>query len=128
MAGRVIKKITHHHLIPGSRCAELGIIDKNDGRNLRSIDDVSHQAWHALFFNLSPYEVVQMVYALHQEQFFWIRDRKEWTIIFGTMGLLEACEEVVRNWTPRRSFYIPDPNSGTSNFRNFLVPLVAKYL
>lgn len=30
--------------------------------------------------------------------------RAEWITLFGTMSLLEACGEVIRNWMPPQSF------------------------
>lgn len=120
-------KKTSHHLIPGSRCAELGIVDKDDPRNIKLILDEAHRAWHALFFNFSPYEVVQILYALHQEGFCWMMKKREWGILFGSMNLLEACEDVIRNWTPPQSFYRSNLVSNVQ-FDAFIAPLVKRYL
>ena len=119
---------TLHHLVPQSRCHELGIKDKDDQRNLRKIDDEKHRVWHALFTNSTPHEVVHQLYALYEAQMDIIMlGRTEWTILFGTMNLLEVCDEVIRNWMPPQSllpfvFY----TRNNKKFRTFVQGLLNK--
>ncbi|MBI5153168.1 MAG: hypothetical protein HZA36_01785 [Parcubacteria group bacterium] len=113
---------TSHHLIPRSRCEELGIINKNDKRNLKKINGKLHTTWHALFVNLTPYEVIQLLYMLYrfrQEDLFIMKNRDEWKILFGDMTLLEACKQIVREWTPPRSFYTPRFTTYEKEFQTF---------
>ncbi len=113
---------TIHHLIPRSRCEELGIAVKNDKRNLKKITDKLHTTWHALFVNLTPYEVIQLLYELHyfrQEHLFIMKNAEAWKILFGEMTLLEACVAIVRDWTPPRSFYTPSVTMREKEFQAF---------
>lgn len=53
-------KKTIHHLVPISRCRSLGL-NPSDGRNLIKINCQMHEAWHTLFGNMTPEEVVLFV-------------------------------------------------------------------
>ena len=54
------KNPTVHHLVPRSRCGEL-FLHKDDQRNKKNIRKKSHQAWHTLFENMTPEEVILFV-------------------------------------------------------------------
>ncbi|MDE1970845.1 MAG: hypothetical protein KGI50_04710 [Patescibacteria group bacterium] len=101
---------TVHHLIPRSRCDELGIKQKSDKRNLKKINGKLHIAWHTLFTNRTPYEVVYFLYmlrALNLDGIYIATNIETWKVLFGYKSVLEACAIIAKEWTPPRSFYEP---------------------
>ena len=48
---------TTHHLVPRSRCRSLGLYP-HDRKNLMTLNGVKHEAFHALFSNMTPEEVL----------------------------------------------------------------------
>ena len=51
-----------HHIIPKSRCRELGINPKFSG-NVVTITTGKHRAWHQLFGNKTPIEAIALIEA-----------------------------------------------------------------
>ena len=48
---------TLHHLVPRSRCKSVSLYP-HDKRNLMTLNGVKHEAWHTLFSNMLPEEVL----------------------------------------------------------------------
>ncbi len=46
---------TKHHLYPTSRCK---IKEVKGRKNLRVVERRFHEAWHSLFYNMTPFEIV----------------------------------------------------------------------
>lgn len=49
-----------HHLIPKSRCKELGI-DPNFPGNKKEVRTKKHRLWHQLFGNMTPDEIIEYI-------------------------------------------------------------------
>jgi hypothetical protein len=57
--------MSQHHIVPRSRCKELGINPK-DKRNIVEIDDRLHDLYHKLFKNMTPNEILYWL-----AEYFW---------------------------------------------------------
>jgi len=55
-----------HHIIPRSRCKELGI-DPNFLGNTKEVRVHKHRLWHQLFGNMTPEEAIDLI-------------RREWSL------------------------------------------------
>ena len=51
-----------HHIIPKSRCREIGIDPKFEG-NVVKVSTSKHRAWHTLFGNKTPEEAIALIEA-----------------------------------------------------------------
>lgn len=51
-----------HHIIPKSRCREIGISPKFTG-NVVLVGASKHRAWHTLFGNKTPAEAIALIEA-----------------------------------------------------------------
>jgi hypothetical protein len=51
-----------HHIIPKSRCRQIGINPKFEG-NVVKISTSKHRAWHTLFGNKTPAEAIAAIEA-----------------------------------------------------------------
>ena len=51
-----------HHIIPRSRCREIGISAKFEG-NVVMVSTSKHRAWHILFGNKTPEEAIAAIEA-----------------------------------------------------------------
>jgi len=51
-----------HHIIPKSRCREIGINPKFEG-NVMTVSTSKHRAWHTLFGNKTPEEAIAAIEA-----------------------------------------------------------------
>lgn len=84
-----------HHLIPVSRGGT------DDEENLKEIPTKVHEAWHTLFKNWTPTEVIAF---LLSDDFQFDPDNgkwKAWKIVFGAnCGRLEAAQIVMNEWSP----------------------------
>ena len=49
-----------HHIIPRSRCREMGIDSEFDG-NVVVVNMTRHEAWHILFGNRLPQEAIELI-------------------------------------------------------------------
>lgn len=49
--------VANHHLLPRSRCPER----KRDSDNIRRVSQKRHKAWHRLFANMVPHEVISLI-------------------------------------------------------------------
>ena len=54
------KPYDKHHILPKSRCKELGI-DPNFSGNVVRVRTGKHRAWHQLFGNKTPAEAMQVI-------------------------------------------------------------------
>ena len=53
------KQVTdRHHLLPSSRCYQLGIDSEFDGNVVR-VNQTKHRAWHILFGNMTSEEAIE---------------------------------------------------------------------
>ena len=52
-----MKKNTTHHLVPRSRCRELRLNGNQKG-NTAIVPNNKHEAWHILFGNMTPEEII----------------------------------------------------------------------
>jgi hypothetical protein len=57
-----------------------------------------HSAWHNLFFNLLPEEVVHLIPIIGLET---EKRIESWKLVFGNRTREQAIELVKREWTPR---------------------------
>jgi hypothetical protein len=51
-----------HHIIPKSRCRELGVSPHFEG-NVMKVATSKHRAWHTLFGNKTPEEAIAVIEA-----------------------------------------------------------------
>ena len=57
----MIKHATdRHHVVPRSRCYELGIDPDFDGNVIR-VNQTKHRAWHILFSNMTSEEAIDYI-------------------------------------------------------------------
>lgn len=56
------KTYDRHHIIPRTRCKELGI-DPNFEGNVIKVKTNRHRAWHSLFGSRTPEEVIALIEA-----------------------------------------------------------------
>ena len=59
---RVKHATDRHHILPRSRCYQLGIDSEFDGNVVR-VNQTKHRAWHILFSNLTPEEAIEYIKA-----------------------------------------------------------------
>ncbi|PIR93874.1 hypothetical protein COT97_04075 [Candidatus Falkowbacteria bacterium CG10_big_fil_rev_8_21_14_0_10_39_11] len=52
---------TRHHMVPSSRCI---INDEHRRGNIRIVPREIHEAWHTIFHNMTPYEIVLCIILL----------------------------------------------------------------
>lgn len=90
---------TTHHLIPTSRGGT------NDEKNRKQIPRLRHEAWHLLFKNLKPEEVIEIIKSKSMEE---ITDKRKsrilaWEIIFGYWETtVEEKIKIIKNfWMPK---------------------------
>lgn len=88
--------LTNHHMIPRSRGGT------DDEQNIKLVTRTVHEAWHALFKNMKPNEVVALLlsdqFQFDPENGLW----KAWKIVFGPLtGRIEAARMVMDEWTPQ---------------------------
>jgi len=60
--GYLRRKTSKHHRLPRSICKRFGVVDKDDPRNLILKTPEEHEAYHILFGNKSPEEVVEHLF------------------------------------------------------------------
>lgn len=51
-------RLSQHHMYPTSRFPNL----KNEEWNIKVVSETEHQAWHTLFYNQTPAEVLWTVF------------------------------------------------------------------
>lgn len=96
---------SRHHLVPKSRCRELGL-DPDDHRNVKLIPHRDHRRWHNLWDNLTPYEVLAIIQAAINKGYTLCP--KEWQLLFGVSDLPKACQRIQRRWCPPADYYSPE--------------------
>ncbi len=52
---------TRHHLVPSSRCSQK---ETKKRKNIRLVERYLHEAWHTLFVNMTPFEIVVCIVKL----------------------------------------------------------------
>lgn len=101
-----LKHDSSHHIIPRSRGGG------DHPNNILEINPKTHEAWHCLFHNLLPEEVIVLIEAL------WVNEntgkikrkflagqkrQKAWNVIFGSATPAEAIEIIKNQFTKRES-------------------------
>lgn len=98
-------ELTVHHLIPSSRGGT------NDSWNKKKIPNKIHEAWHRLFINRKPREIVTVLRALEEKmglgggkEFFICVNREPnevaWRLIFKNADIQEAIRIIKSDWSP----------------------------
>ncbi|MGC9049047.1 MAG: hypothetical protein ACP5IX_02430 [Patescibacteria group bacterium] len=94
-----LSQTSNHHFIPTSRKGT------NDQKNRKQIPFLRHNAWHLLFKNLKPEEVIELIKTKSKEE---IIERKRnrnlaWEIIFGYWETTQEQKiEIIKNyWMPK---------------------------
>ncbi len=98
-------ELTVHHLIPRSRNGT------DDSWNKKKIPHKIHEAWHRLFINRKPREIVTVLKALEEKmgpgggkEFFVCVNRKAneaaWRLIFKNADFQRAIEIIKADWSP----------------------------
>jgi hypothetical protein len=90
----VAREFDQHHLIPRSRGG-------GNGPNKKKVRRVLHMAWHHLFFNLLPWEVIQKI-ALGEYPMEELSDakRSSWLKLFGAKSREEILRYIRKEWYP----------------------------
>lgn len=100
-------KTSVHHLIPRSRCKELGL-DPHDYRNKVAIDDDLHRRWHKLWDNRTPAEVIVILYDRLRAGEHFYPDNINFFGVYGTLSLTSAIQQTARRWAPPLDYYNPN--------------------
>jgi hypothetical protein len=118
-----------HHMVPTSTSNSPLVYER---ANLKQLRVAIHQAWHSLFSNFTPFEVichlirhaprgyftefrVEATWAnsnysfTHEEKWVfpphpWIRRHEDWNLLFGRRTLAEVVVKVVEGWAPKGYF------------------------
>jgi len=93
------KRLTNHHCIPRSRQGP------DTSHNIRLKTTKEHYAWHSLFRNMTPDEVVALIQARGMEGITRHDNFRIgcWRIVFANKTTAKDCAEIVeRYWTPPR--------------------------
>lgn len=98
-------ELTVHHLVPRSRGGT------NDSWNKKKIPNKIHEAWHRLFINRKPREIVTVLKALEEKmgpgggkEFFVCVNREAnetaWRLIFKNADIQEVIRVIKSDWSP----------------------------
>jgi len=93
------RRLTNHHCVPRSRNGPDTLI------NIRLKGVREHYAWHQLFRNSTPEEIIELIRKFGKDGLAGKNPKKNhyWRIIFGKKNTIEQWVEVVENyWTPPR--------------------------
>lgn len=91
------KRLTSHHCIPRSRNGPDTLT------NIRPKGVREHYAWHQLFRNMTPDEVIASIQERRMEGITRHNNFKigYWRIVFGDKTTAKDCAEIVKKyWTP----------------------------
>lgn len=97
--------LTEHHMYPKSRFPHL----RNNKQNIKLVKRFIHLAFHRLFSNLSPPEIVR--YMKSQEFTATLNNPcryADFKIVFGNADITQAIEIVESEWTPNISPALPN--------------------
>ncbi|MCD6471469.1 hypothetical protein J7K86_03005 [bacterium] len=76
---------------------------KNDDCNIKMVPEYLHRAWHQIFDNYTPYEIVEILRVLGKAAF--IRGNsgrgRAWKMLFGDKTIEEVIDEIKKDWTPK---------------------------
>lgn len=92
--GRSPDKIDLHHCIPSSRGG-------GKGPNLKPVRHDIHMAWHYLFYNLLPWEVIAKIKA-HEYKYsaLGLNMKEAWDFLFGKLPQEEVIALICQDWYP----------------------------
>ncbi len=85
--------LSEHHLIPRSRGGS------NEKWNLVMLTHEVHSAWHNLFSNLLPAEVLHLISVIGLET---DKRRESWRILFENRTAKEVADLIEKQWTPKK--------------------------
>lgn len=93
------KKKDLHHRVPQSRVEEFGQASDFRGNVIKVCKD-AHQAWHKLFGNMTPKEVIAVVRRVGKLPFTNTKKKeKAWEILFfGLASPKKVVKEVEQRW------------------------------
>lgn len=85
---------TNHHKVPRSRGGT------NDPDNIKKVDEKTHIAWHVLFENLTPKEIIKILEVLEWAPFIRGNSAKGRAkkIVFGERNLEECINYIKEEW------------------------------
>lgn len=86
------RQFTKHHIIPLSRGG------KRNKTNILLKTTSEHAAYHTLFSNLTPKEIIAKLTSGNY-QFVSIAEWRAWRALFNHMGLAEAAQIISTEWT-----------------------------
>lgn len=95
-----------HHLVPRSRCAELGL-NPQDPRNLKRVNHEQHLALHRMFGNRHGYEIMNILIALMEKNDKQLKNTLDYWIVFKHMSYEQAISHILAHWTPPYDYYSP---------------------
>ena len=96
---------TRHHVVPTSRGGT------SDNSNIIMKTTREHRAYHVLFGNRTPEEIIELLTSGHYQ----LADRSKWSawrILFDHLGPVEAAAIVKSEWTKDGSAFL---NLSTDN-------------
>ena len=116
-------ELTVHHLIPRSRGGT------SDSWNKKKIPNKIHEAWHRLFINRKPREVVTVLRALEEKmglgggkEFFICVNREvneaAWRLIFKNAEIQEVIRIIKSDWSPHPPAGPTEPTTPKDNIDN----------
>ena len=92
-----LERPTRHHLIPSSRGGT------NDEKNIKIVPEKDHRAWHQIFENFTPSEIIKMLEIFGPEIF--LRNQKPkkeaWKRLFDTLPVEKVIEIIKTEWSPK---------------------------
>lgn len=100
--------LTRHHMIPSSRAKDFPKLNLNDPKNIKVVEGDVHEAWHAMFNNRTPYEVMKILIMLMEKKDNQLRSTFGYWRVFKHQTYAEAVNTVFHDWTPPITFYNPE--------------------
>ncbi|MCK4968004.1 MAG: hypothetical protein KAS12_03020 [Candidatus Aenigmarchaeota archaeon] len=93
-------RMSWHHMIPRSRGGS------NDKENKKRVALIFHRAWHHLFDNHTPEEVIYGLKSPSNQDYF-IRNNKDkakdWQVLFGKASIKKIIKIIKKEWSPQTS-------------------------
>ena len=88
------REFDRHHLIPRSRGG-------GNGLNKKKVKRILHLAWHHLFYNLLPWEVIQKIARKeYSSEKLSEAQRSSWNTLFGMRSQEEIFRYIRKEWYP----------------------------
>lgn len=85
--------MARHHMVPSSRGGS------DEDWNIKDVRRSLHSAWHLLFGNLTPNEVLMLVQSGVKLE--TPARKNAWTTLFGKMSNGEVLYHIIEEWSPR---------------------------